>query len=95
MLTCKSQKSKRTVRSIGSAEKIAASVANDDGKQLAVLFLLFLNVETKLQVCVDSRYLWYSLTTCHEPTEKSVKADANIFRYEFATKKVSSMTWIP
>ena len=35
------------------------------------------------------------MTTCHEPTDKSVKADVHVIRYEYKTKNVSYMTWIP
>jgi len=90
-----SRKSKRPVRSIGSAETIAAGIAIDEGKILALSVLELLNVEAKLRICVDSKDLWDSLTTCHEPTDKSVKSDVNVIRYEFETKHVSYMTWIP
>lgn len=88
VLTWKSQKSKRPVRSIGLAQTIAAGAVIDEGKFFAASFLALLNVETKLQVCVDSKDLWDSLTTCHESTDKSVKANVSVIRYEFETKNV-------
>jgi len=52
-------------------------------------------VQTKLRVCVDSKDLQDSLATCHEPTDKSVRADVSVIRHEFETQNVSVMTWIP
>jgi len=54
-----------------------------------------LRVQTKLRVCVDSKDLWDSLATCHAPTDKCVRADINVIRYEFETENASVMTWIP
>lgn len=31
----------------------------------------------------------------HEPTGKEVKANVNFIRYEFETKNVTRMSWIP
>ena len=90
-----SKKSKRPVRSIGSAETIAAGVAIDEGKLLVMSLKLLLGIHVDLRVCVDSKDLWDTLTTCHEPTDKSVRADVNVIRYEFETHKVNFMSWIP
>lgn len=60
------------VRSIGSAETIAVSIAIDEGTILSMSIRDLLNVETKLRICVDSKDLCVSLTTCHEPTDKFV-----------------------
>ena len=90
-----SRKSKRPVGSIGSAETIAAVIAIDEGKLLCRSIRSLINVEVKLRICVDSKDLWDSLTTCHEPTEKSIKADVNVIQYAYETRNISCMTWIP
>lgn len=82
-LCWKLQKPKRPVRSIGSAETIDTGLTIDKRKLLTASFLTLLNVETKLHVCVESKVLWDSLRTCYELTDKSVKADVNVIRYEF------------
>ena len=43
---------------------------------------------------MDSKDLRDSLSSCHESTDKSVKADVNVIKYEFESKNVSYMTWI-
>lgn len=80
------KKSRRPVRSVGSAKTIAIAIAIDDGKIIVKAIGKLLNIEFILEVCVDSKYLWDSLSSCHEPTDKAVKADVNVTRYEFHTR---------
>ena len=94
-LSWDSRKSKHPVRLIVSAETIAAAIAIDEGKIMVQSLRCLLNHLSKLKICFDSKDLWDSLTNCHEPTDKSVKANVNVIRYEFETKKVSQMTCIP
>lgn len=93
-LSWMSKKSVRPVRSIGSAEIIAAGIAIDEGKLLVKAYETLLSIKIDLRVAVDSKDLWDSLSSCHEPTDKSVKADVNVIRFEFETKNVNYMTWI-
>jgi len=94
-LSWMSKKSPRPVRSIGSAETIAAGFAIDEGKMLAKAYNHLLNIEVEVGIAVDSMDLWNTLTTCHEPNDKSVCADVKVIRYEFETKNISWMRWIP
>jgi len=94
-LSWMSKKSVRPVRSIGSAEIIAAGIAIDEGKILVKAYETLLKSKLDLRIAVDSKDLWDSLSSCHEPTDKSVRADVNVIRFEFETKNVTNMTWIP
>lgn len=58
-------------------------------------YTVLLGIDIKLRVCVDSKDLMDTLTKCHEPTDKSLKADAQLIRYEFETNKVNWMTLTP
>lgn len=67
-------------------------MAIDEEKILAKALKVLLNGDVSLRICVDSKDLWDSLTTCHKRTDKSVRADVNVIRYEFETKSVQNMT---
>lgn len=87
-----SKNSKRPVLSIGSAETIEAGIDIDEGNIHAMTFMSLLSVETLIRVCVYSINIWDSLPTCHEPSDKSIKDDVNVIRYEFEKKQVSWIT---
>eukprot|EP00171_Calliarthron_tuberculosum_P022021 IDg22021t1 len=94
-LSWTSHKSKRPVRSIGSAEIIAAGGAIDEGKLIAKAFEILLSFQIDYHAVLDSKDLWDSLSTCHTPLDKSIRADVSVIRYEFETHNVNKMTWIP
>lgn len=50
-----SRKSKRLALSIGSADAIAAAIAIDEGKLLAMAYSNLLRIEMKIMVRVDSK----------------------------------------
>eukprot|EP00178_Gracilaria_changii_P027963 TRINITY_DN936_c0_g2_i2.p1 TRINITY_DN936_c0_g2~~TRINITY_DN936_c0_g2_i2.p1 ORF type:complete len:399 (+),score=36.11 TRINITY_DN936_c0_g2_i2:473-1669(+) len=90
-----SHKSRRPVKSIGSAETLAAGEAIDKGKVLTNAFHKLLNVEVDLLVVVDSKDLFDTLSTCRNATDRSIRADVSVIRYEFETHNISRMIWIP
>eukprot|EP00178_Gracilaria_changii_P001336 TRINITY_DN1187_c0_g1_i1.p1 TRINITY_DN1187_c0_g1~~TRINITY_DN1187_c0_g1_i1.p1 ORF type:complete len:639 (-),score=88.06 TRINITY_DN1187_c0_g1_i1:5196-7112(-) len=90
-----SHKSRRPVKSIGSAEVLAAGCAIDEGKVLKRAFSKLLDVEVSLLVVVDSKDLFDTLSTCRNATDRSIRADVSVIRYEFETYQVSRMSWIP
>lgn len=52
-----------------------------------------MNIE--LVIMVDSKDLYGSLSTCRSATDKSIRADVSLIRYEFETRKINCMVWIP
>ena len=75
--------------SIGTAGTIAASTAINQGKILTNDNENFLGFKGHRRNIIDSKDLWTTLTTCIETTDKSVKGDVNVIRYEFETKNIS------
>lgn len=90
-----SHKSSRPVKSIGAAEILGFGEAIDEGKVLAKAYETLLGIEIDLSVIVDSKDLYDTLSTCQNSTDRSVRADVSVIRYEFETEKVNSMIWIP
>lgn len=88
-------KSTRPVRSIGSAETIASGFSIDQRKLIAKSYEELLDIKTSLGIAVYSMDLQKPVTTCHEPSDKSVSTDIKVIRYEFETKNVNWMTWLP
>ena len=54
-----------------------------------------LGINAKLIVITDSKDLYNSLSTQPNATDRSVRADVNVIRFDFETKAVDSMVWIP
>lgn len=94
-LSWSSRLSKRPAELSGSAEVFAASCAIDDGKLLVEALNVLLQMHLSLRVVVDSKDLFESLTTCHVPTDKSIRYDVADIRYNFETKRISEMVWVP
>lgn len=78
ILSWLSYKSKRTVRSIGAAEFLAASEAIDGGQLLKSALSLLLGMPVPLYIIVDSRDLYISLSTRHKSIDKSIRAKLNV-----------------
>jgi hypothetical protein len=87
--------SKRPVKSAGSAEILAASAGADEGKLLASVYSILLNVCVDLVLCVDSKSLWDSISTCHEPIDRSIRPDVALLRYDFERRALHELVWIP
>ena len=94
-LNWSSQKSKRSVKSIGDAEILAAGETIDEGKVLANAYRELLHMEIELLVALDSKDLFETLSTCRNSIDRSIRADVSVIRYEFETQKVNRMSWIP
>lgn len=90
-----SHKSKRPIKSIGSAEILEAGEAIDDGKTLCHALESFSKMNIALTFAVDSKDLFNTLTTCRNATDKSILGDASVICYEFESQIISSMVWIP
>ncbi len=54
-----------------------------------------MNVQIYLLIVVDSKDLYNTLSTCRNATDKSIRPDVSLIRYEFETRKVNRMIWVP
>lgn len=90
-----SHKSKRPVKSIGAAEILAAFEAIDEGKTLSKAFSSLLGIAVGLIIALDTKNLYTSLSTRRNSIDRSIRADVNVIRYEFETRNVNRITWIP
>lgn len=87
--TC--NKSKCPVMSIGSAEILSTGESIVLKKGLSKL----LNIPVYLHAVVDSKDLFSTLSTCRNAIEKSIRGDVIVIRYEFETKTLNKLIWIP
>ena len=90
-----SHKSRRPVKSIASAEILAVGEAVDEGKCLKDTMIQLLGIKIELIVVTDSKDLYNSLSTQRNATDRSVRADVNVIRYELETNSVDHIVWIP
>ena len=90
-----SHKSRRPVKSIGAAETLAAGEAIDEGKVLSKAFKILLGIQVGLWVVVDSKDLHGTLSTCRNAADRSIRGDVSVIRYEFETRNVDRMIWVP
>ena len=54
-----------------------------------------LNMPIRLMVALDSRELFSPLSTKRNSIDKSICADVNCIRYEYETRNVDEVIWIP
>ncbi|CAN8065041.1 unnamed protein product [Agarophyton chilense] len=94
-LNWSSTKSKRPVHSVGAAETLAANMGIDEGKFLTKAYSCVLKLEVDLVVGLDYKDLYDSLSTCRSATDKSIRGDVAEIRYDFETRNISRMVWIP
>lgn len=90
-----SLKAHRPVRSTAAAETIAADEGIDIGKSLASVYSLLLRMPTALIIVVDSKDLFTTLTTQRQSVDRSIRGDIGVIRFEFETRNVSRIIWIP
>ena len=95
LITWRSHRSARPVKSTASAETIAAGDAFEDAKLLAELYSLLLVSGIETTLFVDSKDLFHSLSTCRVPEDKSIRADVSLLRYYFETGSLKKCVWIP
>lgn len=94
-LSWSSRKIKRPVKSTGAAEILAAGEAIDEGKVLHDALQLILATKIDLWIAVDRKELYTSFSTQMNSIDKSIRADVNIIRFDFETKAINRMFWIP
>ena len=94
-LSWSSTKAKRPVKSIGSAEVLATGAAIDEGKLISQAMSTLLNYTVDLTIVLDSKDLYDTISTCRLATDRSIRGDVALIRYEFETRKVSRMIWVP
>lgn len=83
------------VRSIGTAEILAASETIDEGKVLKQSLPPLLSVSINLIDALDSRDVFTILSTQRNSIDKSIRADVNCIHYDFEVKNVNEIIWIP
>lgn len=44
---------------------------------------------------MDSKDLFATLSTCRNVADRSIRGDVSVIRYEFETRNVDRMIWIP
>ena len=86
-----SHKSRRPVKSIAAAEILAVGEGIDEGKMIKYALSDILGIEIKLIAVTDSKDLFNSLYTQRNATDRSVRADVNVIRFDFETKAVDIM----
>jgi len=89
-----STKSKRPVKSIGSAEVFAIGSGIDEGKVIVQAYESVLNMKLDLVIVVDSKDLYDTISTCRLATDRSIRGDISLMRYDFETHKITRMVWI-
>lgn len=89
-----SHKSKRPTRSIVAAEVQAASLPIDEGKRLKPALSLQLRMPIPLNIVVDSKYLYMSLSTRRKSIDKSTRADVHVVRSELEVANSDAMYWL-
>jgi len=52
-------------------------------------------MEIDLWIVVDSKDLFDTLSTCRNAIDRSIRGDVSVIRYEFETKNVSRIIWVP
>lgn len=87
--------SKRPVKSIASAEVLAAGRGIDEGILVSLALSLLLSTYVPVIIAVDSKDLYESLSSCHVPEDKSIRGDVQLIRYYFETRQISHMVWLP
>lgn len=95
VISWSSIKARRPVKSVASAEVLAASAGVDEAKLIAAAYAHLLQREVDVIVVVDSLDLHGTITTTHLPTDSSIRSDVASLRYDFDTHAIRRMIWIP
>ncbi len=90
-----SHKSKRPVKSVPAAEILAATEGIDEGKMIAQAYSELMAMEIKMQLCVDSKDLFTSLSTQRNSIDRSIRGDVSSIRFEFQTGAVEKISRVP
>eukprot|EP00171_Calliarthron_tuberculosum_P023065 IDg23065t1 len=89
-----SKKSRRPVKSVASAEVLAAGYASDEGMLLSQVYSILTNSNVNLRIVVDSKDLFDTISTRRLPVDRSIRGDVASLRYDFEVKNISKMLWI-
>ncbi len=95
LLSWMSHKTRRPVKSIPAAKILAASEGIDEGKLIKGVYKELFNTDVQLQICVDSKDLFNSMSTQRQSIDRSIRGDVACIRYEFQTGSVNEISWIP
>ncbi len=68
------------MKSVGSAETLAAGASIDEGKLLVKAYERLLNVGINLLIAVDSKDLYDTLSSCRKATDRSIRSDVSVRR---------------
>lgn len=91
-----SHKQKRISYSSYGAEILAAADADDRGFHLKqTLHALFPDVDLKHQLLVDSKSLFETITTLHQPGDYRLRKVVARMRDSFESKELNIVRWIP
>lgn len=88
-------KAKRPVKWAGAAETLAAGEETDVGKEIVVVYGDLFRATVNLVVTVDSKDLFSTLTSQRQSIHRSIRASIRVIRYEFETKYVHEVRWVP
>ncbi len=86
VLSCPSRKLRRPVKSIASAETLAAGEAIDEGKVTVRAFEDLFGFKIQLSIAIDSKEVFTTLSTCQLASDRSIRGDVGTIRFEFAKK---------
>ena len=94
-LSWHSTKSKRPVKSVASAEVLATGSAIDEAKMLMKAYETLFSMDVSLVCVLDSKDLFDTISSCRMATDRSIRGDVALIRFEFETRTVSRMIWLP
>ena len=83
LITWVSHKAKRPVKSVPAAEILAAGESIDEGKVIKLALVEMLGVKVNLHICIDSKDLFFSMSTHKASIDKSIRSDVGAIRYDF------------
>ena len=95
VISWSSRKLKRPAKSIACAETLAAGDAIDEDKLIVKALNELLNLNIGLWIAVDWKELFSTMSSCRLGTDRSIRGDVSLIRFEFAKKTISQMIWVP
>lgn len=90
-----SHKSRRPVKRVPAAEILASSEGIDEGKIISGVYTESFNSKTALELLLDSKDLFASLSTQRLSVDRSIRGDVASIRFDFQTGSVQNISWIP
>ena len=90
-----SHKSKRPVKSVPAAEILAATEGIDERKTIAKAYSELMDMDIKMQLCVDSKDLFTTMSTQRNSIKRSIRGDFSSIPFEFQTGNVHKISWVP